>query len=287
MSSQLNAPHTPPAPSPVNGSSPLPSAYNVTRLVLMPRDPEWMHAYWEIAPYTWAEAEKTFGHGIRAEGRAVLRLFTAGDGKNAFDVDVQLDARNWYIRLLQGGGAWLAQLGLVLRDGRFVLLAISNTIHMPAGRVSDLLDEKWAILKSEWDRLFELSGAGKLGAGSLDLARMLAQRWDLLKTVSSWSGTFLGGSSWSKPPEPPAKKFWLVADAEVVVYGATDPGAGVRFQGHPVSLNPDGTFSFRFALPDGEQRFPIEASDKTGDLSESVEITVTRKTRGQGSKAKG
>ena len=239
-----------------------------------------MHAYWEIAPYTWTEVEKSFGADVRTAGRAVLRFFNAGeDAKTAFDVDVSVDARNWYVRLMRSGGSWYARLGIVLPDGRFVLLAISNTIHMPAGQVSDQLDEKWAILKSEWERLFELSGAGKLGAGSLDMARMLAQRWELFKSVSSWSGVFLGGSSWSRPKESLSKKFWLVADAEVIVYGATEPNAKVKFQGQPIKLNPDGTFSFRFALPDGQQRFPIEATDKDGDLSESIEITVNRKTR--------
>jgi hypothetical protein len=151
-----------------------------------------MHSYWEVAPYTWAEAEKSFGAGIRSGSRAVLRFFSAGDPGVSHDVDVRLDARNWYVRLDRPGGAWHAQLGLVLPDGRFVLLAISNTIHMPAGRISDVLDEKWAVLKSEWDRLFELSGAGRLGAGSLDIARMLAQRWELLKSAaSSWSGALI------------------------------------------------------------------------------------------------
>lgn len=276
MSSHFNTP----APASPPSTGPLPAAYGVTRLVLMPRDPQWMHAYWEIAPYTWAEAEKSFGADLRLGGRAVLRFFPAGNGKHAFEVDVRLDARNWYTRLEDAGGAWYAQLGLVLPDGRFVLLAISNTIHMPAGRVSDLLDEKWAILKSEWERLFELSGAGKLGAGSLDMARMLTQRWELLTTISSWSGTLLGGgSSWSKPPEAKNKKFWLMADAEIIVYGATEPDARLTFQGKAVRLNPDGTFSFRFALPDGQQSFPVHATDKDGDLSESVEITVTRKTK--------
>jgi hypothetical protein len=275
MSSQINASKALPAPFPAEGAPSLPDTYNVTRLVLMPRDPHWMHAYWEIAPYTWAEAEKSFGAGIRANGRAVLRLVSANNGAASFDVDVRLDARNWYLQIEQSGGAWFAQLGLLLPDGRFVLLAISNTIHMPAGRVSDVTDEKWALLRSEWERLFELSGAGKLGAGSLDLARILTQRWDLLQNVSSWGG----GSSWSKPPAAPAKKFWLVADAEVTVYGATAPDAQVRFQGRPIHLASDGTFSFRFALPDGEQRFPIEATDKDGDLSESLEIVVKRRTQ--------
>lgn len=277
MSSQLNAPHSPPVPAPSNGGPALPGEYGVTRLALLPRDPQWMHAYWEIAPYTWQEAERQFGAGIRSSGRPVLRFFPAGESKPSFESDVRLEARNWYVFSPVRGGSWYAQLGLALPDGRFVLLALSNTIQMPSGRVSDLLDEKWGVMKAEWDRLFALSGAGKLGAGSLDLARMLSQRWELLTAASSFSGMLLGSSSWSKPPEA-RKGFWLVADCEVVVYGATEPDARVRFQGRDVQLNPDGTFSFRFALPDGRQDFPIEAVNKDGDLSESIGIVVTRKT---------
>ena len=282
MTSHVHVPHLPHAPAPAGGPA-LPATYGVTRLVLCPRDPNWMHAYWEIAPYTWAEAEKTFGPGARS-GRAVLRFFAAGDeSKVAFDVDVSLDARNWYVRLGRPGGGWYAKLGLLLPDGRFVLLAVSNAVQMPNGQISDMLDEKWAILKSEWERLFELSGAGRLGAGSLDMARMLAQRWEMFKAVSSWSGVLLGGgSSWSRPLERPGKKFWLVADAEVIIYGATEPDAKLTFQGQPVKLNPDGTFSFRFALPNGEQKFPIHAVHKDGDLSESIEISVSRKTKNGG-----
>jgi uncharacterized protein len=267
------------APFPTNGGPPLPPQYGVTRLVLMPRDPQWMHAYWEVASYTWSEAERHFGPEVRRSGRAVLRFFPAGMDQGSFDVDVQLDTHNWYVHLSREGGSWYAQLGLLLPDGRFVLLAISNTIHMPAGRISEVLDEKWAVLKTDWERLFELSGAGKLGAGSLDMAKMLSQRWELFKAISSFSGALGGGSSWSRAPERPAKKFWLVADAEVIVYGATEPDANVRFQGQPIVLNPDGTFSFRFSLPDGTQSFPIDAVNKDGDLSESIEITVSRKTR--------
>lgn len=269
--------HSPQPLAPVGGNGTLPSAYGVTRLVLMPRDPLWLHSYWEIAPYTWSEVERAFGPAVRS-GRPVLRFFPEGRDAGGFDVEVSIDARNWYVRIERTGGSWYAQLGLIIPDGRFVLLAVSNAVRMPAGRVSDVIDDKWAILRAEWERLFALSGAGRLGAGSLDMARMMAQRWELFKSVSSWSGTLLGGgSSWSRAPESP-KSFWLTADAELVVYGATEPDARVTLQGQPVKLNPDGTFSFRFALPDGEQRFPISAVDKDGDLSRSLEIVVRRTT---------
>jgi len=245
-----------------------------------------MHAYWEVAPYTWQEAEKNFGSAVRTSGRAVLRLH-CGDGASAktFDVNIHLDARNWYIFSPARGGLWHAELGMLLPDGRFVLLAISNEIRLPTGQVSDVIDEKWAVMKADWERLFELSGGGKLGAGSLDVARMLAQRWELLRAVSSWMGAPGGaswsgmpGSSWARPPQA-HKGFWLEADCELIVYGATEPDAKVTMQGNPITLNPDGTFSFRFALPDGKLEIPIHATNRDGDMSKSVDFTVTRATQ--------
>ncbi|HND63582.1 MAG TPA: DUF4912 domain-containing protein [Elusimicrobiota bacterium] len=282
MTSHLNTPSSfssgRPATPPQTG--PLPRDYGTTRLVLLPRDPRWMYCYWEVAPYTWEEVRRQFGPDV-SRGRPVLRLHAEHGGKHtAFDVDVNLEARNWYVYSPRGDGQWHAELGLILPDGRFVLLAISNKIRLPAGEVSDLFDEKWGVLKAEWERLFELSGGGRLGAGSLDMAKTLAQRWELLRGLSSLSSapTSPGGASWSRPPGRP-KGFWLVADCEVIVYGATEPDARVTFQGRPIPLNPDGTFSFRFALPDGKQNFPIHATNADGDLSRSIEFVVSRETR--------
>jgi hypothetical protein len=247
-----------------------------------------MHAYWEVAPYTWEEARRQFGADVD-RGRPVLRMHSERAGHSrTLDVDVRLEARNWYVYTPLSDGLWHAELGLILPDGRFVLLAVSNKIRLPAGQVSDVTDERWGVLRADWERLFELSGGGRLGAGSLDMARLLAQRWELLTATSSWPGAVVGGisspggaSSWSRPPER-HKGFWLIADTEVIVYGATEPDARVKFQGRPIELNPDGTFSFRFALPDGEQFFPIEATDRDGDLGRSIEFRVTRSSRRTG-----
>jgi uncharacterized protein len=289
MSSQSNVPVSVPTPSGFLDRGPgLPKEYGITRLVLVPRDPQWMHAYWEVAPYTWEEAERNFGAGVRTQGRAVLRFSYSQNGsKKSFDVGIQLDARNWYIFSPSRGGQWHAELGLVLPDGRFVLLAISNEITLPNGAVSEVQDEKWAVMKAEWERLFELSGGGKLGVGSLDVARMLAQRWEMLRAVSSWFGapaapsSWQGfpGSSWSKPPQGGRKGFWLEAEAELIVYGATEPDAKVTVQGKDIQLNPDGTFSFRYAFPNGKLDVPIHATNKDGDLRKSVEFFFNRDTK--------
>jgi uncharacterized protein len=185
MSSQLNVPSAPPGPSPSGRGPDIPREYGVTRLAIMPRDPGWLHAYWEVAPYTWTEAEKLFGEALKG-GRPVLRFFLGdSDGTRGHDVDVRIDARSWYVHLPSRAGQCRAELGLVLADGRFALLAVSNEIWMPAGRVSDRLDGKWVALQEEWRQIYELSGGGRLAEGSMDTARAMAQHWEFL-SISSW-----------------------------------------------------------------------------------------------------
>ena len=74
------------------------------------------------------------------------------------------------------------------------------------------------------------------------------------------------------------KDFWLVVNTELILYGATEPDANVTVQGIPVKLRPDGTFSLRFALPDGIQELPVHAVNADGDMEEKITPVVTRQT---------
>jgi hypothetical protein len=135
----------------------LPAEYGVTRLVLMPRDTEWIHAYWEVAPYTWREAERIYGRGELSLSRAVLRFYTGGNTgpERRLDIGVEASSRRWYVNLLTRPGPWRAELGLVFPDGRFALLAVSNQVSMPAGRVWPETGESMTILKGEQENLEE------------------------------------------------------------------------------------------------------------------------------------
>ncbi|MBM3271530.1 MAG: hypothetical protein FJZ01_28170, partial [Candidatus Sericytochromatia bacterium] len=97
--------------------------------------------------------------------------------------------------------------------------------------------------------------------------------------VTSW-GFAPGASEELQPPWPRAKDFWLVADAELIVYGATEPDAKVTLRGEAVQLRPDGTFSFRFYLPDGLHPIPIRAINADDDDERMITITVSRQTDG-------
>lgn len=75
--------------------------------------------------------------------------------------------------------------------------------------------------------------------------------------------------------------FWLVVDCELIVYGATEPDAKVTVQGRPIALRKDGTFTLRFALPDGRQEIPVVAKSARIDETRSITPVVTRKTTRQ------
>ena len=257
----------------------LPEEYGATMAALLPRDPEWMYVYWEITPNSKARIARDHGQDIFDKARQVLRVYDISHarGRGYFDVPVMLEAKNWYVHAEDGGRDYCCELGLVLPDGRFVGIVKTNTVHLPAGRVSDVMDEKWLSVSPDFEKLLQLSGVEYIGKGSGEVARSLAQRWEMLRSVfsraASWGVSSLSPRAQEKPRE---KKFWLAADCELILYGATEPDAEVTVSGRKVKLNPDGTFSMRFALPDGDMVLPVKAMSKDERDLRWVKIRVMR-----------
>jgi uncharacterized protein len=79
---------------------------------------------------------------------------------------------------------------------------------------------------------------------------------------------------------PPIERrdFWFSVNAELVIYGATEPDAAVTIGGRRVRLRPDGTFSYRFSLPDGSYELPLAARSAQGD-ERRAELSFYRGTR--------
>ncbi|NEQ37628.1 MAG: Rho termination factor [Okeania sp. SIO3I5] len=90
-------------------------------------------------------------------------------------------------------------------------------------------------------------------------------------------GMNMSGVAASMPPVRP-RKFWLVADAELIIHGATEPDATVTIGGRPIKLNPDGTFRFQMAFPDGLIDYPIMAVAVDGEQNRSIHMKFTRET---------
>ncbi len=261
----------------------LPGRYDEDVLVLQIRDPWWAHSYWDVNQATLARLKQDVGPawgGCRWILRAYDISFINFDGTNAhrfFDTEVDLDARNWYLNFGSPGTSWCADLGVLLADGRFITVVRSNTIMLPLDGPSWVTDEEWMIPDDDFRRLYGMS----VGLGSR-VSSPVGKLWQerLKRDVSSRGLASMGVSSPVKKAKGKAA-FWLVADCELVVYGATEPDARVTIQGRPLTLRPDGTFTLRFALPDGKQVIPVEAtSAKTGE-KRSVTPTVTRRTTRQ------
>ncbi|MEP6662876.1 MAG: DUF4912 domain-containing protein [Verrucomicrobiota bacterium] len=93
-------------------------------------------------------------------------------------------------------------------------------------------------------------------------------------SVSSLSSPFGGGEK--------RKGFWFNINAELIIYGATEPDAKVEIGGRKIQLRPDGTFSFRFILPDGNYDLPAQATSADGDDTRSAHLKFSRKTNYSG-----
>jgi len=257
----------------------LPAGYHEDKIIVQVRDPWWVHTYWEVKDSTIQSIQHNLGNDFEG-AKAVLRVYDVTcilfDGSNAhkyFDIEIPLEARSWYIDIGGAGRSWCIDIGFRLRDGRFILIARSNTVLMPLDGPSWQTDEEWMIPDDLFARLYHL-GFGL--SPSSPLGKDWTQRFRV--PVSSM-GLFSMSSPRRAEFGPQGKKdFWLVVNTELIVYGATEPDAKVTVKGHPIKLNPDGTFSLRFALPDGKQVIPVEAWSADGTDSRSVTPVVSKET---------
>jgi hypothetical protein len=256
-----------------------PPGYGDNRIVILVRDPWWIFSYWEIRRDKEDEVIRRIESSGDALAKSVLRVYDVTDvnfnGKNAhayFDIDLKGLANNWYINVGKPDRSWVVEIGIVTAKGEFYVLARSNTVRTPRFGMSDQLDAEWMMPEEEYWKMFSLSGGFGVGKGSLEVRELIKRR--LEEQVSS-GGISSAASFYRRPAE---RKFWLVVNCELIVYGATEPDANLTVQGKPIRLRPDGTFTLRFALPDGRQVIPVEATSSDGVDRRRITPIVTRKT---------
>jgi hypothetical protein len=104
-------------------------------------------------------------------------------------------------------------------------------------------------------------------------AAELAKRGQALPAgVSSLSSPFGGRGADQN------KGFWFNVNAELIVYGSTESDATVSIGGRVIKLRPDGSFSYRFSLPDGDYELPAIAKSATGDDERHAHLKFSRHT---------
>jgi len=89
-------------------------------------------------------------------------------------------------------------------------------------------------------------------------------------------------SSPAVKPGAREKGFWFNVNAELIVYGATEKDATVSIAGRRIKLRPDGSFSYRFALPDGNYEMPVVAISADGTDGRAAEMKFSRSTEIRG-----
>ncbi len=191
-------------------SKPLPETYGDNRLVILARDPLWFFTYWEATPDRLDTLRNQVGPDVWQKGQAVLRVYDVTDrdadisrAERSFDVDVTYDARQWYVNVPVPGRSWIIELGFRFPDGRFLALLRSNRATLPLGAVSSQTDSRWMIVNiSEWEKMFEVSD--HFSRGSAEIAKMMAQRWEFLRSVFSSSSSALSKAPPSGQEEPKA-----------------------------------------------------------------------------------
>ena len=124
--------------------------------------------------------------------------------------------------------------------------------------------------------------------GSLEITELI--RRQLAREISSAGvaqfslPTSPGVSSISSPfgGEQRPKSFWFNVNAELILYGATEPEATVTIGGRTIKLRPDGTFSYRFALPDGQYELPAVATSADSSDTHQADLQFSRSTEYSG-----
>jgi len=306
------------------GLSDLPEGYGESRIVLLPRDPQWGYTYWDISNEHKSEARQQGGQNL------VLRLCDVTDIEvdrqsphtmQQFDCDEM--ARDWYLAIPVSDRDYLVEIGYLTADGRWLMLARSTPVRIPPTYPSDWAEDQFvkidwqedlrgktflelvppsrqtdgeAVVNPLYDQLFDTAQSAEEQRVTGSLFGSMQQvpqqsvssfvfapgaRMSALPTVSGIGMSGIGmsgiGMSASVPPIRP-RNFWLIADAELIVYGATEPDAKVTIDGNPIQLNPDGTFRFQLSFQDGVIRYPIIAVAADGEQMRSIHMKFTRET---------
>jgi hypothetical protein len=118
----------------------------VDLIVLQPRDPWWLHTYWELLESTVARGRKKLGvEGSAAE--LTLRVYEEGTSR-WFDIRLAPGAADWYIEVNPPDSSWTVEIGLKTRWGRFLALARSNTVRTPPAGPIEGMNGKWGYLRA-------------------------------------------------------------------------------------------------------------------------------------------
>jgi hypothetical protein len=134
------------------------------RLVVMVRDPYWLHAYWDLSRKSVERVKAVLGpywHGARPVLRVyeVVRDDAVADARHHLrDIRIHGGVKNWYLDVQNPPKTYQLDIGYLVPGGRFYCLARSNVVTTPPEAAADNFDKNWTDVAKNYDRIFALSG---------------------------------------------------------------------------------------------------------------------------------
>lgn len=145
------------------------------------------------------------------------------------------------------------------------------------------------LTAKESDDLLEYLGDEEIRrrmVGSFEITEILKKRFETMVSSGQWASS---AGAWVTSVSSPfgasfgrERGFHMHVNAELIIYGGTEPNAKVRVDGHDITLSKDGSFSYHFVFPDGQFHIPIDATSSDGVETRSALLSFLRMTELEG-----
>ena len=251
------------------------------RILLLVRDSYWLHACWELTSQSVRRVQAAMAEQWHS-ARPVLRLIevsteatTSASERVVRTIEIHGGVRNWYIDVTDPPKGYRVEVGYLAASGKFHAMARSNPVVTPRPSTSDTLDENWADVAANCEKIYALSGGYSDEQSNAELQEIFEER--LRRPMGSPMETRYGGGAELSIRKH--RKFSFDVDAEMIVYGSADEDAHITLGGEPVALRPDGTFTVRMSLPDRRQVLPVVCCSSDGIEQQTIVLAVERNTK--------
>jgi len=180
----------------------------------------------------------------------------------------------------------LALVAQVVREYRPLALAVEelrSAGHPELPRITTLPATPWtAEQERALAEIVSLDQVRRVWIGSLEITELIRRQLGRGIFPPGWPTSPVGGvSSISSPfggEQERGKGFWFNVNAELIIYGATEPDASVAIGGQKIKLRPDGSFTCRFSFPDGQYDLPVVAVSADDTDGRAAELKFSRAT---------
>ena len=159
-----------------------PNGHVKERIVVMVRDPYWLHAYWEVKRQSVERVQAAMSQDWHT-ARPYLRLLEVSDGGSTSgservirDIEVHGGVSNWYVHVDNSPSSYRLELGYMGSAGRFYPLVRSNVVSTPEPGSSDAIDENWTDVAENFDKIYAMSGGYSPDNNSLELQELFEER---------------------------------------------------------------------------------------------------------------